>query len=193
MKSNVLTKDGNLVPNFRIEVDQWIHLGGYHSNDEENLVNYLNDLTIYKNTLNIPHPYGYDDALWWLTNIAEKESKIGFQPNWTIRHSADGLIGGIGLVVEDVGLKPVEEIGYWLGYPYRRQGIMSDVIRAFTSFCFLHFHTIQALCAHVYTFNKASQKTLLKAGFNESEIIKDYYLKNDKKLDAIRFIYKRTD
>lgn len=191
MGSEGLILDGDLLANFRVEVDEWIYLGGYHTNDEDNLVNYLSDLTIYQNTLNIPFPYGYDDAIWWFTHLAEEKDKLGFLTSWTIRHQADGLIGSVSMVVKDGGIKSIQEIGYWLAYPYRRQGIMTAVINAFSSFCFDQYDMLEALCAHVYTFNIASQSTLLKAGFERGKLIPNYYEKHDKKLDAIQFVLKK--
>ncbi|MBT8218994.1 MAG: GNAT family N-acetyltransferase [Bacteroidia bacterium] len=192
MKTETRKMDGDVIPNYRIAVDEWIYLGGYHTNDEDNLVSYLNDLTIYQNTLNIPYPYGYDDAACWLTNIVELSEQLGFQPNWTIRHHDDGLIGGVGLVIDEDGLRANQEIGYWLAHPYRRQGIMTSVLKVFSHFCINHFEGVEAICAHVFTFNEPSQAVLLKAGFKREELVKAFYKKNDKTLDADRFILKKT-
>jgi len=42
--------------------------------------------------------------------------------------------------------------------------------------------------AHVFDFNIASQKALLKAGFTFAEKLKNYLTKNGLKIDAMKYV-----
>jgi len=185
------THHGDLVQNHRIKVDRNIFLGGYHKKDIDPMITLLNDVDIYQNTLNIPHPYTADDAQWWIDHIRDEAVRIGFQPNWTIRQKRTGIIGGIGLVISDDALASTQEIGYWMGAPYRGQGIMTASIRAWSQYCFDRFDQLDALSAHIFTFNRPSQAVIQKAGFRENRLVTGYYQKNDRKLDAIEYLLPR--
>jgi len=186
-----LKKDGDLIPNRRIAVREGIHLGGYHTGDKKRLVKYLNDVAIYTNTLNIPHPYEAKDAEWWIDHIAQEKRRLGLQPNWTIRNSDNELIGGIGMVINGDTIAPHQEIGYWLAEPYRRQGIMTDVIKVFSRHCFQKYKDIEAITAHIFHHNEASMSTVKKAGFTMVRLIDDYYKKGDQVISAYEFINER--
>lgn len=187
-----LRKDGNLIPNRRIDIGEGLYLGGYHKGDQAALVRYLNDISIYKNTLNIPHPYELKDANWWINHIADEQLKLRLQPNWTIRHETDGLIGGIGMVIHGTGLEAQQEIGYWLAKPYRNQGIMTAAIISLTDHCFKKYKRIQAISAHIFKDNAASISTIKKAGFTMVRLIDNHYQKGDHFLDAYEFIKERS-
>jgi len=185
--------DGDVVPNTRIRVRDGIYLGGYHTGDRESLAIYLNDLSIYKNTLNVPHPYTLKDATWWIDHVVREKRRLGIQPNWTIRNVDNELIGGIGMVVNGPAIEPVQEIGYWLAKPYRGQGIMVDAILALTNHCFKKYKRIETFSAHIFHHNEASMITAKKAGFTMIRLIDDYYEKGDSKIYAIDFVLYRKD
>jgi len=186
-----LKKDGNLVPNKRIEIRDGLYLGGYHEGDQSALVQYLNDVSIYKNTLNIPHPYTAEDADWWINHIIEERKRLKLQPNWTIRSKKDGLIGGIGMVINGPSIEPQQEIGYWLAKPHRNQGIMTDSIIAMTNHCFKKYKKIEAISAHIFKENEASMATIKKAGFSMIRLIDNHYQKGGRFVDAYEFLLKR--
>ena len=188
-----LKKDGDLIPNRRITVRDGIHLGGYHTGDKALLVEYLNDIAIYSNTLNIPHPYEAADADWWIDHITKEKRRLGHQPNWTIRNADNELLGGIGMVVNGDVIEPIQEIGYWLAKPYRRQGIMSDVIKALSRYCFKKYKEIDTISAHIFDHNDASMATAKKAGFTMIRLIDDYYKKGNQTIAAYEFLLDRKD
>ena len=192
LRLNLNKKDGNLISNYRIPVTPEIFLGGYHEDDLSKLVEYLNDLTIYNNTLNIPHPYTAEDANWWIDHISKEARKLGYQPNWTIRHKVSGMIGGIGMVVHGDDIASKQEIGYWLAKPFRRQGIMTEVIKTFCNYCFNNHKVIQCISAHIFVKNEASQATIKKAEFEMTRLIDNYYKKGDQLISAYEFIRYRN-
>ncbi len=183
--------DGDLCPNRRIAIREGLYLGGYHEGDQATLVKYLNDADVYNNTINIPHPYTSVDARWWIEHIQKEDRRLGLQPNWTIRHAEDGLVGGIGMVINGDAIEAYQEIGYWLAKPYRRLGIMSDVIKVLTDHCFKKYKEIEAITAHIFEDNKASQATIKKAGFHMTRLIDDYYQKEGLSISAYEFVLER--
>ena len=185
-------KDGDIIPNRRIPIRDGLYLGGYHEGDKELLVQYLNDVAIYRNTLNVPHPYNVEDADWWIDHIAQEKRRLGLQPNWTIRNANNELLGGIGMVITGDAVSAHQEIGYWLAKPYRRQGIMTDAVIALTGHCFKKYKEINAITAHIFDHNEASMATVKKAGFTMIRLIDDYYQKGDRTIAAYEFVKERA-
>jgi RimJ/RimL family protein N-acetyltransferase len=147
----------------RIFVNEKHHLSAYQPNDAENLQMYLHDPTIYENTLRIPYPYLREDALHFLGLVAEREAENGMV-DFAIRQSDGYLIGGIGRFVHGGLDGHADEIGYWLAAPFRGQGLMSEVIRAFTDHLFATTPLVR-ITGTVFTHNRASARALEKVGF----------------------------
>ncbi|WP_028595341.1 GNAT family N-acetyltransferase [Paenibacillus assamensis] len=78
------------------------------------------------------------------------------------------------------------EIGYELSPEYWRQGIMFEALSRVISYGFeeLELNRIGAL---VYPHNIGSRNLLISSGFSEEGILKDYYLKKDRFVDAVIF------
>src|SRR5262245_28046392 len=80
----------------QIEINESISLTSFEEGDKPNLIRYLNDETLYNNTLKVPSPYLEKDADQWLALVKEGYEKSGVVTNWAARHHSDGVIGGIG-------------------------------------------------------------------------------------------------
>lgn len=82
------------------------------------------------------------------------------------RLTADQLVGGINLNGIRRGVAQAANIGYWLGEPYARRGLMSSALGLVLPFAFhdLHLHRIEAACLGS---NDASQRLLRKFGFQQ--------------------------
>ncbi len=157
-----------------IPINAQIELTEVRKNDKKNLVIYLNDLTIFNNTLMVPYPYKQSDAAFFLNLCRESEKTHGFVHNFAIRERATGaLIGGIGRFVKDIYK---DEIGYWLAEPFRHQGVMSAVISAFCQHLFDTTELIR-IEAIVFLDNAASAKTLEKSGFEKEGLLRQYVKK----------------
>src|SRR5262249_53452367 len=74
------------------------------------------------------------------------------------------LVGGITLSNVRRGVAQAGSIGYWMGAPYARQGLMSIALSALIPFGFttLRLHRLEAACI---TTNVASIRLLEKSGF----------------------------
>jgi RimJ/RimL family protein N-acetyltransferase len=156
------------------------------------LQHYNADDSITRNLLVVPYPYTEEHADWWLTK-REQEARNP-ETFFAIRRGEDGfLIGAIGTGYEpgktnmaDPYLGHSAEFGYWLSVEYRGLGLMPAVIQAFAKHCFTNLG-IHRLQASIFSFNEASGKALIKAGFTKEGCLRHYYKKNGQYLDAISY------
>jgi ribosomal-protein-serine acetyltransferase len=67
------------------------------------------------------------------------------------------------------------EIGYWLGTPFRRRGIMTDACRAVVEYCFreLDLNRVEIRCA---AGNQASRAIPARLGFTHEATLKEAQL-----------------
>ena len=74
------------------------------------------------------------------------------------------LVGGVTLANVRRGVAQAGSIGYWMGEPYARDGLMSSALRALLPFSFvtLRLHRLEAACIPT---NVASIRLLEKSGF----------------------------
>jgi [ribosomal protein S5]-alanine N-acetyltransferase len=88
------------------------------------VVKYLNAL--------VPWPYPPDGAESYIRGALPK-IEAGSEHHWTIRLASDS-----GVVIGSAGLIESEEHnrGFWLGEPWQRQGLMSEVADAITDYWF---------------------------------------------------------
>jgi [ribosomal protein S5]-alanine N-acetyltransferase len=169
-----------------IPINARIVLTEIRENDKTSLIRYLNDLTIFNNTLMIPNPYTEASADFYLNLCRESEKNHGFVANFAIRDRASGnLIGGCGRFVKDIHK---DEIGYWLAEPFRHQGIMTAVINGLCQHLFDTTELVR-IEAIVFSENTASTKTLEKAGFQREGFMRKYVVKNGEMKDL--FMYSR--
>ncbi|MCB0655802.1 MAG: GNAT family N-acetyltransferase [Saprospiraceae bacterium] len=166
----------------RLSTPRW-GLREIHADDVSRLIEYLNDPDIYANTLLIPYPYSQADALKFITINRELESNHDLHVNWMITDPEDRVIGGIGLLYEYGITSHKSGFGYWIGEPFRGQGLMSEVVNAFSAMIFQHTPLIR-LEAHVFLHNPASARVLVKAGYSKEGLMRQAYYKDGIYLDA---------
>lgn len=143
------------------------------------------DPTLAEMTLNIPHPYREEDAVWWL-NKAITGREDGSAYIFAIREGETGrFLGGIGLHLEARHRRA--EAGYWIGKPYRGQGYVTEALGRLLRFGFeeLDVHRIQA--TH-WVGNPASGRVMLKNGMELEGELKDYYFRDGKARSV--FLYR---
>lgn len=85
----------------------------------------------------------------------------------------DGLRGGITLSNVRRGVAQTGTLGYWVGAPFARQGIMTGGLNCVIEYAFqhLHLHRLEAACL---PRNAASQGVLRKCGFREEGFAPKY-------------------
>ena len=169
-----------------IEVDMNITLQSIENEDIPNLLKYISDAAVFANTLVIPNPYGQAEAEAYINFNRQFELENKMQCNWGIHYRDFGFIGGIGLLFDDGIISHKSKFGYWIGQPFRSQGIMSKVVTTFTEHVMAVYNLIR-LEACVFSDNRASMRVLEKAGFVYEGESRKYYKKGDQILDVLRY------
>lgn len=167
-----------------IALDEELYLAPPQDGDEDQYAVYLNDKTLYNNTLMIPHPYSKSDAEFFINLTRQNRDRYGRWIDWTIRsHANKKLIGGISFHGKSIPKKPGEEIGYWIAEPLRGQGIMTRVLKRFVQFAMDDYGFVR-IEAPVYVHNIGSQRVLEKCGFTEEGYLRKAYFKDGVYIDA---------
>jgi ribosomal-protein-alanine N-acetyltransferase len=89
------------------------------------------------------------------------------------RKPDDALVGGLTLANIRRGCAQAGSLGYWMGAPYARQGLMTAAVNVLIPFAFgtLKLHRIEAACIPA---NIASVRLLEKAGFKREGFARQY-------------------
>ena len=107
---------------------------------------------------------------------------------------ADGnvLVGGVTLSNIRRGVAQASSIGYWMGAPYARRGLMSRALRALIPFSFnnLRLHRLEAACI---TTNAASIRLLEKSGFQREGYARQYLCINGMWQDHLQYARLQDD
>jgi RimJ/RimL family protein N-acetyltransferase len=129
--------------------------------DAKTVAALANDRRIAENTLRIPHPYRYADAMQW---IAAANVRPGDETFLIFR--GDDVVGACGF---DLREGPEPEIGYWLGAPYWGNGYATEAVRALIDHAFTaRGHA--GLHSGARVSNPASRRVLEKCGFQWSGV-----------------------
>src|ERR1051325_603928 len=132
-----------------------------------------NDAMVAMNLRDIfPHPYSYDDAVNFINFVLADN----VHPSWPIFFH-DDFAGMIGLIRQGDVYRHSAEIGYWLGGDFHGKGIATEAIRLVCHHAFNDLG-LRRLFASVFEGNYASQKVLLKNGFEIEGIRKNAVMKN---------------
>jgi [ribosomal protein S5]-alanine N-acetyltransferase len=104
----------------------------------------------------------------------------------------DVLAGGITLGQVKRGVVQSGTLGYWIGAPYARQGLMSSAVRAVIGYGFttLRLHRIEASCL---PHNKPSISLLERAGFTREGYARAYLRINGDWQDHLLYALLDSD
>lgn len=141
--------------------------------DAASITPLLNDRDVWLNLSDrIPHPYLLEHAEAFIRRVSAAETPTQFAI------VVDGrAVGGIG-IIPGTGISRVSaEMGYWLGKPYWRRGIMGAALTAMTRHVAEHFDftRIFALC---FSHNSGSIRSLEKAGYVREGFMKQSTIKD---------------
>ncbi len=102
------------------------------------------------------------------------------------------LVGGLTLSNVRRGVAQAISLGYWVGQPFSRRGLMSDAVATITPFIFdqLGLHRLEAACL---PSNAASIGLLRKCGFSEEGYARQYLKINGQWQDHILFALLSDD
>lgn len=152
--------------NARIEL-QRCTLRPFREGDEASIVQNANDLRVSRWLRDsFPHPYTHDDARTWVLCCSL------WDPPRQFAIDVDGhAVGGIGLEMQGDVFRRSAEIGYWLGHAHWGQGILSEALPALIRHAYAHFDVVR-LFAGVFAGNEASERVLLKSGFEREATLR---------------------
>jgi [ribosomal protein S5]-alanine N-acetyltransferase len=144
------------------------------------LAKYANDRTIYRNTLRMPHPYTLKLANQWINKNLKnyKKRKTSF---YSFAIEFEGKFSGV-LGIDSIIHGHKAELGYWLGKPYWKKGIMTEAAKAASDWAFKKYK-LKRVYAWTFPWNTASQNVLKKAGFKFEGIARKNVKKKGKYLD----------
>lgn len=128
-----------------------------------------------------PHPYTIADANKFLEKATTAKPITAF-----CLEIENEVAGGIGVRLGEDVHRHVAEVGYWLGEPFWGQGIMSEVLPAFTQFCWDNFQ-LRRIQAETYANNPASARVLEKSGFLCEGRLRNNVCKDGKVIDSILY------
>jgi len=146
----------------------------WQKGDEAYLALHANNFKIWKNVRDIfPHPYTFDDAIYWVDDNLKKENPLSFALVFD-----NEPIGCISLVPGGDIHKKNMELGYWLSEEYWGQGITTEAVIWLIDYAFTNFQ-ITRLWASVFSSNLASQRVLIKSGFLHEATLRKSIFKNE--------------
>src|SRR6516225_5127476 len=127
-----------------------------------------------------------------LKRYAEDQRSDQAYSFFIFRNTDDALVGGITLSNVRRGVAQAGSIGYWIGEPYARQGLMSKALRVLIPFSFtsLRLHRLEAACI---TTNVASIKLLEKSGFQREGYARQYLCINGMWQDHLLYARLKDD
>ncbi len=157
----------------------------FRDGDEASLVANANNIKIFNNVKDsFPHPYTYDDALWWIS-INKQSDK----PITCFAIDVNGqVIGAMGIIIGSDVQRVTAEIGYWLGENYWGKGIATEALKQTSDYVFTNFPDLVRIWAAVFEHNKPSMNILEKAGFELEGIRKKGAIKNGVVIDEYVYV-----
>ena len=154
--------------------------------DVDSLVYHANNFNIAKYMTDaFPHPYSRTDGIAFI-QLANQDDPVHM-----FAIAVDGkAVGGIGVHPQKDIMQKSAELGYWLGEPYWRKGIMTKAIEEMIEFAFTTYD-ITRLFARPFGNNIPSQKLLEKSGFILEARIPKVIFKNGEYLDELIYAIRR--
>jgi [ribosomal protein S5]-alanine N-acetyltransferase len=112
--------------------------------------------------------------------------------NFFIFTTDDELVGGIGLSNVRRGVSETASLGYWIGEPHARQGLMTAALPLVLDFSFdrLRLHRVEAACLPT---NVPSRALLQRTGFEQEGYARQYLCIAGKWQDHVLFAILRDN
>lgn len=152
--------------------------------DKPALVEFLNDYEVSRWTLSIPHPYTEVHAENWIQFTDSQKKRDGRPMHWAIRQEDGKLIGAIGFAHFDLKNHCHRaEIGYWIAKPHWGKGLATSALNRITDYAVNDIGLVR-IQATTYSENLASQKVLEKSDYQCEGLLRKYYFRDGKYIDA---------
>ena len=149
--------------------------------DAAGVAKYADNEKIARNLRDVfPHPYTLADAEGFIRSCVEREG----QGQLCRAIVVDGeAAGSIGLFLGNDVYRKSAELGYWLGRPFWRQGIMTAAVEEMCALGFAAWDIVR-IYAEPYAGNAGSRGVLEKAGFVLEGVKRRSVFKNGELLDS---------
>lgn len=127
-----------------------------NENDADAIVSTVGDWEVARRLARVPHPYGHDDAKFYLDNIVPNEWAWAI----TLRDTTE-FVGVVGLTPKAEG---VAELGYWVAPAHWSNGIATEAGEAVLNYGFGALD-LSFVTSGYHEGNPASGRVLEKLGF----------------------------
>ena len=152
--------------------------------DIPKIIEYAGNKKVAEATLNIPHPYKEEDAIFWL-NSANTGFKKKIQYTFAIRTKINNeFIGGIGLKININFKRGV--LGYWIAEPFWNKGFATESVGGILKFGFNKIKLNKIYATHFFE-NPASGRVMIKNGMIKEGELKDHTKKGDLLKSLIQY------
>ena len=148
-----------------------IELTNISEKHRDSMVRLLNNKNIEKWLLQVPYPYTYEDADFWINKC---QNDYNGNKDFPYAIENDGThVGGIGLHKK---FEHSAEVGYWMGEEFWGKGFATIALNKILEKGFNELK-LSRIQAHVFEGNIASEKLLLKCGFEYEGLLKKCHKK----------------
>ena len=158
--------------------------------DAAAIVPYADDPLVAGNLRDVfPNPYTLSDAEGYVRACVEQEGRGQLCRAIVV----DGSVAGsIGLFLGTDVYRKSAELGYWLGRPFWRRGIMTAAVKELCALGFAAWDIVR-IHAEPYARNAGSRGVLEKAGFVLEGTLRKSVYKNGEVLDSCVYGILRED
>jgi ribosomal-protein-alanine N-acetyltransferase len=113
-------------------------------------------------------------------------------PFFIFEQASGELTGAVTIANVRRGVAEMGSLGYWIGAPFTRQGLMTDAVNTIVAYGFgpLRLHRMEAACLPT---NVASRRLLLKCGFTQEGYARRYLRINGTWQDHLTFARLNDD
>jgi RimJ/RimL family protein N-acetyltransferase len=154
------------------------------SEDIPSLIKYCNNPKISDQIINIPYPYGEEEAKKRISFVLEGLEKGERYVFAITLKGTDELIGEIGLHLDKTNNSA--QFGYWIGEPFWGKRIATEALAAILKFGFEQLNLNKIYATH-YPENKASAKVMINNKMIKEAEMKEHYKVNNSYRDVIQY------
>lgn len=160
----------------------------WESKDADDVAWFANNKKIADKLRNaFPYPYTIEDARWYVNNCANDPEEYQICRAIEVGGHA---VGSIGVFCGTDVFEKNGELGYWLGEPYWKNGIMTQATRQICTEAFEKLD-IMRIFAEPFAKNMGSRKVLEHAGFSFEGTMRNGVFKNGEVLDYCMYALLR--
>jgi RimJ/RimL family protein N-acetyltransferase len=154
-------------------------------------VPFLNDRDIARYIPLIPQPYARRDWQRWIRKNSGPPVRRPEGLSFPMAIEMDGrMVGMIGLRWD--AKDRAANIGYWVGRPYRREGIATEASRAVTNYAFRKLRA-EKVWATVLAGNPASPKVLARCGMRHEGTLRSHGVIRGRRYDVAYYSVLRSE